>query len=612
MSTNFFIILAFGVLGVIGTDTVQLEEKIFDHNQGSGSGIYYEPIYKMKFYSSKFNLITHVNISVFIEKFDEMNNLINYNDKLCLANTNVSNICNNFKSELKITKTTLLKRYTSLMSLQNGVRMKRGLINVIGEFENWAFGVVGDSDYQKIQQEINTNKNNNEKTLVTMKTQVKLVQSSLNQMSNVSSITSQNFIKLQREYNDLVNKINFKQNDLIEIQINQQLSNYLTNFNFIMTSFSLEMEELLNALLLAHKNILHPVILNNIQLKTILGNIQSELSTNQVLPLNIDVNSSLEEFMKLVTITTKFSNFQLLFIINFPICTPEIYTLFQIWPMPIEVTNSQFMFIQPNNPYLAISQNNQQFISFSDVDYNKCTLGITVKYCELDIPVYLGIYPLCEIQLLKLTNNTVLPKQCAVHHIFHNNAYFKKLNTKNTFLYWVSTTVQTTLVCSASTTFHILKGAGTIKLPSACSLYTPTTILRASEDKIKNINMSVNISPDISLLNISELNLKINKIKNSKIHLKNLHFQIPELKNLHQSSQKLDDIIRDIDKESEDTEYSNYQNWHIYGLYLVGGIVGYLVVHKISSKIRLYCRGEKKPENIVRARGRVIHLDNMV
>lgn len=148
-----------------------------------------------------------------------------------------------------------------------------------------------------------------------------------------------------------------------------------------MTSFSLEMEELLNALLLAHKNILHPVILNNIQLKTILGNMQSELCTNRVLPL---------------------------------------------------------------------------------------------------------------------TNNTVLPKQCAVHHIFHNNAYFKKLNTKNTFLYWVSTTVQTTLVCSASTTFHILKGAETIKLPSACSLYTPTTILRASEEKRKNINISVNINPDIS------------------------------------------------------------------------------------------------------------------
>lgn len=98
----------------------------------------------------------------------------------------------------------MLKRYTTLMSLQNGVRTKRGLINAIGEFENWAFGVVGDSDYQQIQRELNTNNNNKKKTLVTMKSQVKLVQSSLNQISNVSSTISQNFMKIQLEYNDLV------------------------------------------------------------------------------------------------------------------------------------------------------------------------------------------------------------------------------------------------------------------------------------------------------------------------------------------------------------------------------------------------------------------------
>lgn len=226
---------------------------------------------------------------------------------MCSVNKhNVSNICSNFNFTLKITKTELLKRYTTLMSLQDGVRIKRGLINAIGEFENWAFGVVGDNDFQQIQQELNTNKNNNKKTLVTMKSQVKLVQSSLNQISNVSSTMSQHFIKLQREYNDLVDKINVRKNDLIELQVNQQLINYLTNFNFILTSFSLEIEELLDALLLAHQNTLHPLVLNSIQLKTILENIQRELPINQVLPLNMENNSSLEGFMNLIKVTTKF------------------------------------------------------------------------------------------------------------------------------------------------------------------------------------------------------------------------------------------------------------------------------------------------------------------
>jgi len=76
--------------------------------------------------------------------------------------------------------------------------------------------------------------------------------------------------------------------------------------------------------------------------------------------------------------------------------------------MPIEVTNLQFMFIQPNNPYLAISSDNQHFISYSDIEYNKCTLGVAIKYCALDnMPVCLRSCPSCEIQLLKLSNNNV-------------------------------------------------------------------------------------------------------------------------------------------------------------------------------------------------------------
>jgi len=37
---------------------------------------------------------------------------------------------------------------------------------------------MGDNDYQQIQQELNTNKNNNNKNVSPMKSQVKLVQSS--------------------------------------------------------------------------------------------------------------------------------------------------------------------------------------------------------------------------------------------------------------------------------------------------------------------------------------------------------------------------------------------------------------------------------------------------
>jgi len=57
-------------------------------------------------------------------------------------------------------------------------------------------------------------------------------------------------------------------------------------------------------------------------------------------------------------------------------------------------------------------------------------------------------------------------------------------------------------------------------------------ILKSSGDEIKNINISVNINPDISLLNVSELGLKIDKINNSKTNLRKINFQMLELKKI--------------------------------------------------------------------------------
>jgi len=76
---------------------------------------------------------------------------------LCSVNKhNVSNICSNFNSTLKITKTGLLKRHTTHISLHDEVKIKR--INAIGTIENRAFWVEGDKDYQQIRMKIIINK----------------------------------------------------------------------------------------------------------------------------------------------------------------------------------------------------------------------------------------------------------------------------------------------------------------------------------------------------------------------------------------------------------------------------------------------------------------------
>lgn len=121
---------------------------------------------------------------------------------------------------------------------------------------------------------------------------------------------------------------------------------------------------------------------------------------------------------------------------------------------------------------------------------------------------------MCEIKLFGENNITELPEQCEVRHGYHNNAYFEKLQLTNSFIYWIATKLQATLVCQI-TTFHSLQGTGILTVPTDCIVYTPTTILIS----IKEINKTIDTEycPEINLLNIYDLTDKIKKIQSTKL-----------------------------------------------------------------------------------------------
>jgi len=141
---------------------------------------------------------------------------------------------------------------------------------------------------------------------------------------------AQNVLNLERNYINIIQKFKSRQNDILELEINRQYENYLINLNLLLTEFSFESEELIDALLLTKQNILHPVILNNNQLKMILDEIELSLLHTQILPINMKSDSASEDFLKLIKNETIFSENQMIFIIIFPICDFEDYNMYHI------------------------------------------------------------------------------------------------------------------------------------------------------------------------------------------------------------------------------------------------------------------------------------------
>jgi len=575
----------------------------------NGSGIYYEPISKLKTYTGTFNLLIHVNITIYLEKFQNIDELLNNNAKLCKTETHgISSICSNFLPTLHTTRVELNKRYKSLISLQTGNRVKRGLFNAIGNFEEWAFGSVGDDSYQGLQKTIQKTNDNSGRAVSLMKTQSKIVQSTINQITNVSSKLSQNFIELQTQYNQIISKINSKNNKLLEVEVNQTLINYLLNLNLLITEFLFETDELIDALTLARHNILHPTILNDNELRNNLETIEKTFDSTQTLPININNTTSIEVFLKLAKISTKFANFQLLFILNFPICNKEEFVLHRVWPMPIEITTAQFLFIQPHNPYLAISLDKQKFISLTESDYINCnTLGLT-KYFLLNNVIYFKTYSICEIQLFNSDNQIKLPEYCEVRHGYFYNAHFEKLQRNNCFVYWTTKKIVITMVCPTSTTVHTLQGTGILKIPKECIVYTPSTILTPLKET--NGTVFTDYYPEFNLVNLEQITNKIKIIQSSNISFNFSKLQMPSLKNLKESTNNLDYVVAEIEKQNENTYIIAKDVIHQYGIYIFALILSYIIIHLTVKKLRLYCVRETNRDIIktqrIRGRDRIV------
>jgi len=583
----------------------QDEDDLVVKKIANGSGIYYEPLSKLQTYTGTFNLLIHVNISIYLEKFRNVDELLNNNTKLCKTEThNISSICSNFLPTLHTTRVELNKRYDSLMSLQKSNRFKRGLINAIGNFEEWAFGSVGDESYQELRNTIQKNSDKTGKAVSIMRTQAKIVQSTINQVTNVSSTLSQNFFELQTQYNLIIKKINNKNNNILELEVNQSLINYLLNLNLLITEFSFETDELVDALTLARHNILHPTILNNNELRDNLEIIKNTFDSTKTLPININSTNSIEEFLKLTKISTKFANFQLIFILNFPICNKEEFILHRVWPMPIGISASQFVFIQPHNPYLAISLDKQKFISLTENDYANCnTLGLT-KYFFLKNVVYFKTYPICEVQLFDSDNLMKLPEYCEVRHGYFNNAHFEKLLCSNCFVYWTTNKIVTTMVCPTTTKFYTLQGTGILKIPQDCTVYTPSTILTPLKET--NRTVLTDYYPEFNLVNLDQITNKIKIIQSSNIPFNLSKLQMPNLRNLKESTNKLDYIVTEIEKENENNNTISNNVIHQYGIYICALILGYIIIHIMIKKLIWCYVGETNQEimNSQRIRGR--------
>ena len=148
--------------------------------------------------------------------------------------------------------------------------------------------------------------------------------------------------------------------------------------------------------------------------------IQSSLNKQQVLSID-------------PTINTVFVGSYILFIINIPIYYNDTFTLYKIYSIPSLININQYIFIQANNEYLAISKNTEHYITAWNIQINNCKDTKNFRLCNTINTINFKSRETCEFT--QFINPTMVSPICKIKHTFRNKATFINSQYKNTWIY---------------------------------------------------------------------------------------------------------------------------------------------------------------------------------
>jgi len=563
--------------------------KYTDHKI-ENSGIYYEYISKIKLTTDTFKLITFVNTTNYEIKFNDLIEIHNKTMTFCKAKSigNVSEICQQFSGLINNTVAQLNKRFYTYNTLKTHKLAKRGLINIIGTFEKWAFGILNEDDLTEIDEQIKAHSGQNKITLDLINIQTRIVQSTLNNFNNVTQTINENTIKLKTTLDQLICDVNNSIQNTQTIDISQTLTQHLVFFNIILSEFNQETEELIESIIWGQNGQLHPSIINPKTIINQLKEIKKILPQHLSIPQNPEKINNFLDFLKLLTISLNFMDTYLIYTIYIPLCEVDNYIIYHITPFPVPINSYNYIFIKPSSEYLAISQDNEKFVIFTQQDYMMCRHSMDIKICNPHNIIIRNTHDTCEVQLF--IDPQKLPVSCDVRHIKTSITFYKKLILKNSWIYASSESNTATLVCPENSKTLKILGTGILSINESCYITTPTTILKPN-NCYTNMTTNIDFVPQFQITNVSSsLINKINKIQNPKIVIPVLKSIDNQLSDISKSSNSLDSVVNMIEIQEENIEKETNLNNHNYSLYAVMIIVGYIVIHIIIRYIKNKCR----------------------
>ncbi|KAJ3642285.1 hypothetical protein Zmor_025085 [Zophobas morio] len=452
-------------------------------------GLYYEKEHTIKITNDNWKLIVYKDLNLLLSAFQENKNILsNLQNFIFQLSSNSSVRLASFTIPLKphvkfldqIIKRIDNKFSEILLETPEKFRFKRGIIDGLGSIWKAITGNLDAADGEYIEQCINKLEKDDREIQNLIRNQIQVTTSTIHnfnytiQKLQIDEITFNEDLKIiEKEINKIEDNTYYFNNQLKIISTCEQLLESL----ILIES---ELDDILESTTFAKLKILHPSIIKPETLLNQLSLISQHLSHNN-LPLNPTIHN-LPNLFNLITLQAYQTNKRIVFILRIPLVEKEKYTLFHLYSIPTKDTKLNiFHTIIPESRYVALAENNRQYLKLSSIERCKELQEDTLLCSDLIPFPYEN--PPCEIEVLtKLQAN----ERC--HPVlFDIEDYNVQKLKSNKWIVITKKQLPITQTCPFNSPKTIIIDRNSIfTMKPKCSAFIGTIQIHAQEDKTTN------------------------------------------------------------------------------------------------------------------------------
>jgi hypothetical protein len=521
------------------------------------------------FYPTKWKVVTYINLEPTRELWKQtkihQRKILEFCKKItgkswyhytdCIAFEQYTKSKNKYIDNLK----DLVAEYLTTDIQNSNHRMKRGVLNFMGEISKILFGTLTQADAKGYNRHISELEKEQREFLHLAKEQMTVIKTTISSVNSTLQRVSQNEKILANGLNKI---LNFSEHEFQELEeeigninlLNEQLRMVQRGIDECQHSF----ETLVETFVHAEQGMLQPQLITVHKIKNFV--------ITQKLPSGTDYpNFPFPELSKIITPNIYSYRQYLVYVLEIPLFSSTEYHLYKMLPFPVSVDKrkSSYGYVSFNKEFIFSDALRQHYGKMTANELTGCFQPNQITYvCKEEIPIYTYVPEEdCEATLLHPSTLKV-PDNCEYRFFKLSNTLWVPLHMSNQWLYIAPQSETFTALCPQKTTTLRLENEGKLTLSNGCKGYSSHVTLYAMSSTTVNVTDDYVPSAPINFDNCFEdlMNIPFEKLP---LHtpLANVMSSVDDLRIASVKVDEIQQMIKEQETEHNKKLYDIATSW---------------------------------------------------